>query len=541
VKKLLISAGLLIVIGFAGYWVLTAPFTWTALHPSRDVADAGPPILSNGQAMFYAGSCGTCHASPGQKDETHLGGGLALASAFGTFYMPNISPNPADGIGDWTTAQFVKAMRDGVSNHGANEYPAFPYTSFQRMTANDLRDLFGFIKTLPPVSGKARDNNLKFPFTMRSGVGLWKLVFLDGEKLVPDPAHSQSWNRGRYLVEGPAHCAECHSPRDPLGAIIGDRRFSGGPDPEGHGYVPNITPDDTGIGYWSSREIADYLRTGISPIGLSAGDSMAAIVANMARLSADDRVAMAEYIKTLPAIDSPDLGAPEPNRTAVVEMLPAATTTVQSPTAALSVSVGTVPASEPLYVVAAKPVFLDRANASVTGSGEGKLLPAARLEVVARDGEWLQVKIDGWQQEGSSALYALQGQRILVAALNPSAIARFTRSKTVKDPATGLTWFQGSLTAWVSSADLNPDIHAIWSYSSNLYNASCGTCHSLHATSDYLANQWIGSLQAMKRFTALDDGQYRLLLAYLQLHSKDVGPREIGANDAGAPATAKKL
>ena len=152
-RRLLALAGLLCVLGFAGYLVLTAPFTWDELHPSRDVADAGPPDLANGHSLFYAGSCGTCHASPAQKDETHLGGGLALTSGFGTFYMQNISPDQADGIGGWTTAQFIRAMREGVSEHGDNEYPAFPYTSMQRMTANDLRDLFAFIKTLPAVVG----------------------------------------------------------------------------------------------------------------------------------------------------------------------------------------------------------------------------------------------------------------------------------------------------------------------------------------------------------------------------------------------------
>ena len=195
-KKLIVLAGLLIVVGFTGYLVLTAPFFWSAVHPKRDVADAGAPDLANGHSLFYAGSCGTCHASPNQKDETHLGGGLALTSGFGTFYMPNISPDKADGIGDWTTPQFVRAMREGVSAHGENEYPAFPYTSFQRMTANDLRDLFAFIKTLPAVAGKARDHDLKFPFTMRRGVGLWKLFFLDGEPLAADPKRSPAWDRG---------------------------------------------------------------------------------------------------------------------------------------------------------------------------------------------------------------------------------------------------------------------------------------------------------------------------------------------------------
>jgi mono/diheme cytochrome c family protein len=533
-RKLLIFAGLLFVLGFAGFWVLTAPFTWAALHPSRDVADAGPPNIANGNSLFYAGSCGTCHASPGQKDELRLGGGDALTSGFGTFYMPNISPDPTDGIGSWTTAQFVRAVREGVSDHGANEYPALPYTSYQRMTANDLRDLFGYIKTLPAVTGKARDNDLNFPFTLRRGVGLWKLVYLDGAPLVVPPDKSAAWKRGQYLVEGPGHCAECHSPRNVLGAVIADKRFSGGPDPDGNGYVPNITSDETGIGYWSQREIADYLNTGLTPINTQTGGSMAAIVANMAHLSAGDRDAMAEYIKSLPAIDAPDAGAPEPNRTPLIQMLPVASLGVKSPASALAMPADVLASATALYTVATKPLFLERAGASPTGAGDGRLLPAAKVSVVARDGDWLQVRVDGWQQDGSpAAFYALQGQRILVAALGPAAVAKVARGAGVQDAATKLTWFPGSVTAWISKDDLNPDVAKVWAYSSQVYSASCGTCHALHPTNEYLANQWIGSLGAMKRFTALDDGQYRLLLAYLQFHSKDVGATTLGLNNAG--------
>jgi mono/diheme cytochrome c family protein len=309
--------------------------------------------------------------------------------------MPNISPDQADGIGGWTTAQFVRAMREGVSAHGENEYPAFPYTSFQRMTANDLRDLFTFIKTLPAVAGKARDHDLKFPFTMRRGVGLWKLVFLDGEPLVADPKRSPAWNRGRYLVEGPGHCAECHSPRNLAGAIISNKRFSGAPDPEGHGYVPNITQDDTGIGYWSQREIDDYLSTGLTPINTQAGESMAAVVANLAHLSPDDRADMAEYIKSLPAIDAPNAGAPPLNRTPTIRMLPVASGDKKSPTSALAAPADALAQANTLYTVATKPFFLDRRGQPdwrrrwQTAPGRKTRGGGARRRLAAGAGRWL--------------------------------------------------------------------------------------------------------------------------------------------------------
>jgi mono/diheme cytochrome c family protein len=534
-KRLLILVGLLCILGFAGFQVLTAPFTWDVLHPKRDVADAGAPDLVNGRSLFYAGSCGTCHASPGQKDDTRLGGGAALTSNFGTFYMPNISPDRTDGIGGWTTAQFVRAMREGVDDGGENLYPALPYTSYQRMTANDLRDLFGYIQTLPPIAGKARDNDLKFPFTIRRGVGLWKLVFLDGKPLTVPSGKSAAWTRGQYLVEGPGHCAECHSPRDPLGAISADKRFSGGPDPDGHGYVPNITSDDTGIGYWSQHEIAAYLETGVTPINTQAGESMAPIVTNMAHLSAGDRAAMAEYIKTLAPIDAPNEGAPEPNRTPVIRLLPAVARSAKSPTSALAVPADALASATTVYTVATEPLFLDQATAKPTGAGDGKLLPAAKLTVVSRSGDLLQVRIDGWQQAGSDAVfYAAKGQRILMAVLDTAAVAKVKRQSGVVDAATKLTWSPASITVWIGKDGLNPDIAKVWDYSGQLYTATCSACHALHPTDGYLANQWIGSLFAMKRFSGLDDGQYRLLLAYLQFHAKDADTKDAGVSGPGA-------
>ena len=336
--------------------------------------------------------------------------------------------------------------------------------------------------------------------------------------------------RGQYLVEGPAHCAECHSPRNVAGAVIAATRFSGAADPEGHGYVPNITQDETGIGYWSQREIADYLDTGRTPINLQAGGSMAAIIANMAHLSAGDRAAMAEYIKSLAGIDAPNAGGPEPNRTAIVRMLPVVAG-AKSPATSLEASADTLAAATTVYSVAIKPLFLDHAGASPTAAGDGKLLPAAKLTVLARDGDWMQVRIDGWQQDGSPAtFYALEGKRILVAALGPAAVAKVVRQQGVQDAATKLTWFQASLTVWVTKDGLNPDLAKVWDYTSRLYSASCGTCHAPHPSDSYLANQWIGSLGAMKRFTGLDDVQYRLLQAYLQFHSKDVGAASAAGN-----------
>jgi mono/diheme cytochrome c family protein len=293
-------------LALATFWLLTLP----AVVP----ASALPPYtpnLDNGRTMFAAGGCASCHAvpnkDPDQVDRTRLGGGLALTSPFGTFYVPNISPDPKDGIGRWSEANFVTALWKGTSPGGANLYPAFPYTSYQHIQLDDVRDLFAFLKTLPPVPGKVRRHDLRFPFDQRPLLGGWKLLFLRGGPFVPDPAHSAQWNRGAYLVNGAGHCAECHSPRNRLGAIIEVERFAGGLTPDGDGWVPNITPAGLQHGdkIWSEKDIASFLGDGMTPSGDFVGSTMAEVIRNTSLLSAEDRTAIADYIFTLPPVQGP--------------------------------------------------------------------------------------------------------------------------------------------------------------------------------------------------------------------------------------------
>jgi mono/diheme cytochrome c family protein len=297
-RKLIIFGAILAAIGLAGFAILTRPQVAeaSALGPHQ-------PNLENGRAMFHAGNCASCHATPNQDDTTRLGGGFAMKTPFGTFYAPNISPDEKGGIGAWSEAQFVTALVKGTAPGRSHYYPAFPYTSFQRMSFNDVRDLFAYLKTLPKVSGKAPAHDLSFPFNIRASLGGWKLLFLDGEPFRPDPAKSAQWNRGAYLVNGPAHCAECHSPRNLFGGIKHGQRFAGGPEPEGDGWVPNIT--QRGIGDWSEKDIANLLETGDLPDGDSVGGAMVKVVRNTAKLSAEDRAAIATYIKSLPPVDGP--------------------------------------------------------------------------------------------------------------------------------------------------------------------------------------------------------------------------------------------
>jgi mono/diheme cytochrome c family protein len=297
-RKLLLLALGAAVIGAAVFWVVTIPATVPA-----SALGTHAPSAANGKEMFYAGGCAACHATPGQDDKTRLGGGLGLKSPFGTFYVPNISPDPNDGIGKWSEADFVTAMLKGTSPDGRHYFPAFPYPSYQRMKVEDVRDLFAHIKTLPAVQGRVRDHDVPFPFNVRRTLGGWKFLFLDGKPFQPDSSKSAQWNRGAYLVNGPGHCAECHSPRNPLGGIVAKQRFAGGPNPEGEGWVPNITQQ--GLGDYSAEDIALLLETGRSPDGEALGGSMIPVIRNTSQLSSESRDAMAAYIKSLPPVEGP--------------------------------------------------------------------------------------------------------------------------------------------------------------------------------------------------------------------------------------------
>ncbi len=306
-KLTLIAAAVALVCALL--WVLTIPATVpaSALPPHT-------PDIDNGRTMFNIGGCASCHATPDKDAEKveriRLGGGLALQSPFGTFYVPNVSPDATDGIGKWSEADFVTALWKGTSPEGRHLFPAFPYTSYQYMGLADVRDLFAFLKTLPPVSGRARRHDLAFPFNVRRLVGLWKVLYLHGGPFVPHPSQSAQWNRGAYLVNGPGHCAECHSPRNFLGAIVASERFAGGPSPEGKGWVPNITP--VGLQHWSkediawsAKDIASFLDDGMNPAGDFAGGAMVETIRNTSKLDAADRAAIAAYIVSLPLRQGP--------------------------------------------------------------------------------------------------------------------------------------------------------------------------------------------------------------------------------------------
>jgi mono/diheme cytochrome c family protein len=285
-------------------FVLLAGLLFAA--PLAAAAGASPTdqLAKRGEYVYRAAGCYGCHT-----DEKHAGkplaGRHALATPFGTFYTPNITPDPETGIGRWSEQDFLRALREGLSPAGDHYYPSFPYPSYTRLTDEDLRALWAYLKLQPPVKQANRKHDLKWFARARSFVGSWKVLYFAPGAYRPDATKSAVWNRGAYLAEAAAHCGECHTPRTALGGIKSGMHYAGTRDGPEDSVVPNITPDrKTGIGRWRASELAEYLETGMTPDGDSAGDLMAEVIDNgLQYLRKEDLAAIAAYVLSLPPVE----------------------------------------------------------------------------------------------------------------------------------------------------------------------------------------------------------------------------------------------
>lgn len=285
----------------AAFWFLTTPTRLGAV----EVAALGRGDAGRGERIFWAGGCTSCHARPKAEGEARLelAGGLALNTPFGTFVAPNISQDARDGIGSWSLEDFANAMLRGVSPKGQHYYPAFPYGSYVRMNPADIADLYVFMKTLPAIAGRAPSHSLAFPYNIRRGIGLWKQLYLDGTPVIAfDESAPEPIRLGRYLVEGPGHCGECHTARNWIGGPDKRQWLAGAVAAEGTGVIPNVTSGEGGIGSWTAGDIENFLETGFTPDFDSVGGSMVAVQRNMAKLRPEDRAAIAAYLKAVPPL-----------------------------------------------------------------------------------------------------------------------------------------------------------------------------------------------------------------------------------------------
>lgn len=283
--------GLAIVVAATG-WVLTTPDTIS----ETEIASVEPD-LQRGEIVFFAAGCSSCHTAPDNEidGEIILSGGKQFATEFGTFIAPNISSDKQYGIGNWSTHQFVNAVLKGVSPHNQHYYPAFPYSSYSKMTLPDAVSLFSYLQKLTPSPAPSQANDVPFPFNIRRGLGLWKLLFTSDQWVVEGELSDQQ-NHGRYLVEALGHCGECHTSRNLLGGLQRSAWLQGATNPNGKGKIPDISP--AGLD-WSENDIAEYLKSGFTPEFDTAGGEMVDVIKNTSKLSDEDRLAIASYLKII--------------------------------------------------------------------------------------------------------------------------------------------------------------------------------------------------------------------------------------------------
>src|SRR5690606_10236135 len=274
-----------------------------AAAQTAGAAASGATDVERGAYLTAAGGCYGCHTDVKNGGQP-FAGGRAIESPFGTFYSPNITGDTETGIGGWSDTDFLRALKEGISPAGHYLFPAFPYTSYTKMTDADALAIKAYLMSLPPVAAENRRHDLPAPFSWRWLQWGWRLLFFDAGPFQPPAGASEAVARGGYLVDALAHCGECHTPRNMLGGLKRDRYLAGtadGPDGE---RVPNITPDQaSGLGSWSEADIVTLLREGMKPDFDNVQGSMAeAIEHGLAKLTDEDLAAIATYLKSIPPL-----------------------------------------------------------------------------------------------------------------------------------------------------------------------------------------------------------------------------------------------
>ena len=278
----------------AGLFFFAALFC-AVVSPASAQGDA-----KRGAYLAQAAGCAGCHTEA-KQDAVPYAGGRELKTPFGTFFGPNITPHPEAGIGRWSEADFLRALRSGVRPDGAHYFPAFPYPSFTLITDADARDLWAFFRSLPPNARNSRPHELRAPYGWRFMVGPWKWMFFTPGPFAAEPGRSPALNRGAYLVEALGHCGECHTPRNALGGTKRERRLAGTAEgPEGKS-VPNLTPAK--LKKWDDRDLREFLSSGITPDGDVPAETMGEVIRNTtSQLTAEDLSAVIAYLRALPAL-----------------------------------------------------------------------------------------------------------------------------------------------------------------------------------------------------------------------------------------------
>jgi mono/diheme cytochrome c family protein len=299
----------LVVLGIVAF---AAVYAWDhRAHPYNPPASGTDAVstqaaIERGRYVAIAGDCAACHTNPA----THVtfAGGYALQTPFGEILASNITSDRETGIGDWSEAEFVRAVREGKGRHGENLYPAMPYNAYVNVSDADMHDLWAYMRTVAPVENAVDSNQLPFPFRIRALMAVWNLLFFRHPSQEPVSSQSAAWNRGRYLVDGLGHCASCHTAKNALGGDVADYLGGG---PMAGWFAADITSDPhMGLGKWSTDDVVEYLKHGGNRLTVASGPMAEAVENSTQHMSDDDLQAIATYLKSVPASsDAPKTGA----------------------------------------------------------------------------------------------------------------------------------------------------------------------------------------------------------------------------------------
>jgi mono/diheme cytochrome c family protein len=271
-------------------------------HPEGEVVNATTQTINRGEYLARAGDCVACHTEVNGKQ---FAGGRAMATPFGSLFVPNITPDDETGIGKWTADDFYRMMHTGVSRNGTLLYPAMPFASYTKVTRADSDAIYAYLMAVPPVRQANRPHELKFPFNNRELLLGWRTLYFKEGEYVANPSQSAEWNRGAYLVQGLGHCAMCHTAINALGGSSESKAFEGGMIPNQNWYAPSLTSNrEAGLGDWNLKDIADLLQVGASQRGTVYGPMAEVVYNSLQYLSDDDARAMAVYLKALPQRDA---------------------------------------------------------------------------------------------------------------------------------------------------------------------------------------------------------------------------------------------
>jgi len=295
------AAGLLVVLALLVGWLNVRG----EMPLDSDVLGTAAPdslTVERGAYLARAGNCMGCHSAAGAQE---YAGGRRMETPFGTVVTPNITPDPSTGIGSWSAAEFWRAMHHGRSKSGRLLYPAFPYPSYTFVTREDSDALYAYLRTVKPVLQANKAHALAFPYNTQAALAVWRALFFRPGTLRAEPQKTAEWNHGRYLVDGLAHCAACHSSRNALGAIGLNAEFAGGRMPDEAWYAPSLaSPNEAGLQNWSRVDAVNLLKNGVARHATVSGPMAEVVYSSTQHLTEQDLNAMVEYLASIPVRDS---------------------------------------------------------------------------------------------------------------------------------------------------------------------------------------------------------------------------------------------